>query len=919
MSAPLTFLFTDLENSTSLWERAPDAMRAALAQHDALMHKVIESHHGHVVKDTGDGVMAVFESPLEAIRAALECQQTVSAAKWPEATGPIRVRMGLHTGESQERDGDYYGQTLNRASRVMGIGHGGQVLVSQSTWSLLAGQLPEDASLSDLGEHRLKGIPATVQIYQLRHPDLVADFPPLTSLSTLKHNLPAQLSSFVGREQELADVQQRLASTRLLTLLGPGGMGKTRLMLRVAEEVVDQYADGVWLVELAPVTDPSTIAERIAAALNVQQQPGRPMADTLVDFLRHKEVLLLADNVEHLVGDTAQLAEQLLGSCPQLTVLVTSREALLIGGETTFQIPTLSLPNPEMDSGSVADTEAVRLFLERAQAVRPEFGVSAENSAAVAEIVRRLDGIPLALELAAARLRMLSVEQIEARLSDRFRLLSGGRRTAVPRQQTLEATIDWSWDLLNAEERLLLERLSVFRGGWSVEGAQAVASDGRLDKYEVFDNLEHLVDKSLVTVAFDAAGRARHGMLESVRHYATERLAEAGTGEALRQRHAEYYTAFAEEASPHLVRSDMLPWVDKIVQELDNLRAIMAWTLENQPALALKAAGALLEREAHWLTPREAASWLQPAIVLARDLMKDDQIGIPQKELLRVVMAMGVVQAIMGEATTAAQTFDECIEFGSRAGELRLVAYAVAVKTLQVRFAMPQGWIGEVEDNISVCRDRGYDVELAWLLAVAGFALSAGENAEDALPYWRESVEVFADVDNPYSNLIANRMRMLLAEIHGDVAEAGRQGLAWVESARTLGARRSTAQGLSELGHLLRRAGELGAAEGHYREAIVSWQELGQLPAVAHQLECLSYIAITKGEHSRAAELLGAAGEARRQIHAPSSDPGEIAELTQAMEQVESAIGENDRDNAIAAGKLMTLDDAVNLAVGGSQ
>ncbi len=430
-----------------------------------------------------------------------------------------------------------------------------------STAALIRTATPSQFSLLDLGEHRLKGLKGAEQIFQIKHPALPGEFPALKSLSVLPHNLPARLSTFIGRRKELSEIKRLLKEARLVTLLGPGGTGKTRLMLEVAEELVADYSEGVWLVELAPLTDSNLIAERINAALKVPDQPDKPPIKTLVDYLRHKELLLLLDNTEHLVQKCAELVEHLLAYCPKLVVLTTSREALFISGEMTLQIPSLSLPSEGEAAtlGDIRSTEAVQLFLARTQEVRPGFELDRQNADAITEIIRRLDGIPFALELAAARMRMFTVHQLAERLDDRFRLLTGGRRTALPRQQTLQAMIEWSWNLLSDKERLLLQRLSVFFGGWSLEAAQAVASDDLLDAYDVLDLLEQLVNKSLVTVQYPPVGEARYGMLESIQQFGRDRLLESTQGPRLRDRHAAYFVAFAEEAGPHIAQSPMLP------------------------------------------------------------------------------------------------------------------------------------------------------------------------------------------------------------------------------------------------------------------------------------------------------------------------------------------------------------------------
>jgi class 3 adenylate cyclase len=481
----ITFLMTDVEGSTKLADNHPAAMQEALARHDALAGEIVGGHGGTVVKSRGEGdsLFCVFALASDAVGAALALQQAYQAEPWPAPVAPLRVRMGLHTGDATLRDGDYFGGTVNRCARLRAVGHGGQVLLSQTTYELVRDALPGGAGVKDLGTHGLRDLNRAEQIYQLLHPLLPADFPPLRSQENLPNNLPIQTTSFVGREREIAEVKALLGRTRLLTLTGSGGAGKTRLSLQVAADLLDQYADGVWLAELAPLTDPNLVPQTVAQVLGVREEPGRTITQTLVDYLRPKKLLLLLDNCEHLLTACAQLADTLLRACPDLRILASSREGLNIAGETTYRIPSLSLP-PVGAGQSVPSTpeslsqyEAVRLFIERAQSAQPSFTVTNQNAPAVAQLCYRLDGIPLAIELAAARVRALPVEQIAARLDDRFRLLTGGSRTALPRQQTLRALIDWSYDLLSPEEQTLLRRLSVFAGGWTLEAAEAVCAD----------------------------------------------------------------------------------------------------------------------------------------------------------------------------------------------------------------------------------------------------------------------------------------------------------------------------------------------------------------------------------------------------------------------------------------------------------
>lgn len=913
-----TFLFTDLKDSTPLWEKHPDLMQGLAARHDALIREAIVAHHGQVVKTMGDGFHAVFEAASDGVAAALAGQQAMIGEAWPAETGPLRVRMGLHTGESHEREGDYYGAEVNRAARVMSIAHGGQVLLSEVTAALIRNTLPTSVSLVDLGIHRLKGIGAAEQVFQLCHPQLPLDFPPLKSLSVYRHNLPMQLTSFVGREKEMVEIRRLLKETRLLTLLGPGGTGKTRLMLECAEAVIGDWADGVWLVELAPLTDPDLVDERVAAALQVQEQPGRPMRESLVDYLRRKQLLLLLDNVEHLVQECAGLAQHLLTYCPQLKILATGREPLFIPGEVTLHIPSLSLPvgNGQLDVETIRTSEAVQLFLARSQAFRPDFELGEDNAAAIADIVRRLDGIPLALELVTARLRMLTVEQIAARLTDRFRLLSGGQRTGLPHQKTLQALIDWSWNLLDEKEQILMRRLSVFSGGWSLDAAEVVTVDISLDEHEVFDLLEQLVNKSLVTVQYPESGEARYGMLESIRHYGHDRLSEAGEGETLRDRHADYFVAFAEEAGPHLVWSLNRSWVRQVVAELDNLRAVLKWTVEERPDLALRLAANLFYNEAHSLPLREARSWLELVVEKARDAMEEEGSDFRPVDYLKALIGLGITMASQGGQAEAGKILEEAEQLAIQLGELRHYAFVIAGRQMVSLSGFSAERQQEVEAAIAACRQNQFHLELYNLLTVYAFLLDIHGRSELAKPLFREAAELSRMGKFRHDATIFVSVQFRLVALLENLEEQKSFIASALEKYQALKYRRGVVIGQSAMAHLLRRERQFEEAEAFYRESIAGWQEVGHRSAVAHQLECLAYIAIARGEYERAARLLGAAGATRERLDARSEDPQEIAELAEAMEQLREAMGREQRDKAIAEGRLIGLDDAVQIALG---
>ncbi|MBV8992294.1 MAG: adenylate/guanylate cyclase domain-containing protein [Pseudonocardiales bacterium] len=593
----VTFLLTDVEGSTRLWESVPQAMRAAIARHYEVLDAVICRHGGvrPVEQGEGDSVVAAFARASDAIAAAVEIQRAFVREPWP-AGASLRVRMALHTGEALRRDeGNYFGQAIIRCARLRAIAHGGQTVVSRTTRDLSLDRLPAGVQLVDLGVHRLRDLGRPEQVFGLMHPQLPAEFPPLRSLQSMPTNLPSELTSFVGRHHELTQIGKLLGQARLLTLTGAGGCGKTRLALQAAADALDGYPDGVWWVALAPVEDPALVAAAVIAALGLREAPGRPLVDMLGEYLAARQLLLVLDNCEHLVEACAALVDALLRGCASLTVLATSRAPLGVPGEITWRVPSMAVPAEPVGQPieSLRQFDAVSLFIDRAQQVRPNFAITADTAPAVAQICSDLDGIPLAIELAAARVRMMTPEQICRALSDRFRVLTGGARTVMPRQQTLQASLDWSHDLLTADERTLLRRLSIFAGGWTLDAAEHVCADADLNRYAILDLLTALVDKSLVTP--DEHGpETRYRLLETVRQYSTARLIEAGELHPLRQRHLSYYLALAERAEPQLPSAGPNnPVMDSVTIELPNLRAALDWATTTDPTAGLRLMNAL--------------------------------------------------------------------------------------------------------------------------------------------------------------------------------------------------------------------------------------------------------------------------------------------------------------------------------------
>jgi predicted ATPase/class 3 adenylate cyclase len=598
-SGTVTFLFTDIEGSTRLWESAPDAMRVALARHDEILRGAIESHGGYVFATGGDGFGAAFGRAHDALAAAGDAQTVLSAQRWPDGAA-LRVRMGLHTGEVDERGGDYFGPGVNRAARIMAAGHGGQVLVSGASAAVIGG-----AGLIDLGEHVFAGLDTPERVYQAGE----GRFPPLRSVGAIPSNLPPERSVFVGRERELGVVSGLVRSARVVTLTGVGGVGKTRLAIQAAAGLAPEFPDGVWLAELAPLIDSALVPSALASAVGASVAGGLEATEAVLRFLGQRRALVVLDNCEHVIDAAAALVDRLLGAAPRVRVLATSREALDVAGESAWRVPSLSL----YDSG---EGDALVLFAERAAQVLPGFNLADPviRQAAVA-VCRRLDGIPLAIELAAARAKVLSVDQIAAHLDQRFRLLTRGGRTAVPRQQTLRGAIDWSYELLAAPERSLFDTLGVFAGEFDLA---AVASVADLNEFEALDLVEQLVAKSMVEAD---PSRDRYRLLETLRQYAWDRLAAAGRLAEARDAHAACFAALAgEQAKRQGEGGEQVAALDRLEADYDNLRAALAWLIEQRRAdeaarMAHRLIGLFNIRH-----PREGFGWFQQVVAIAEDL-----------------------------------------------------------------------------------------------------------------------------------------------------------------------------------------------------------------------------------------------------------------------------------------------------------
>lgn len=656
-SGVVAFLFSDIEGSARRWERNPDAMAEALERHNELLRSAIAAHAGYVFKTIGDAFCAVFPTAPDAIAAALRGQRALAAEDFSAVDG-VRVRMAVHAGYAQERDGDYHGPTLNRVARLAAIGHGGQTLISGSAAELLGDVLPEGGELRDLGAHRLKDLSRPEHVYQLCVPDLADTFPPLRSIGYLPNNLPQQLTSFVGRSDLVAELKSLLAEHRLVTLVGTGGAGKTRCAIQTGAELLDRFSDGVWQVELAPISDPALVVETVARVFGVRAVRGEELLASLLTELSGRKVLVLLDNCEHLLEEARRVAAAIAETCPGACILATSREPLGVAGEHVVRMPPLRT------------SEAVELFVDRARAADDRFHLIDEDAPFVDALCRRLDGIPLAVELAAARIRILSPKQLNEKLDERFRVLTGGT-SGLQRHQTLRATIDWSFDLLDERTRALFATFAVFAGGWTLEAAVAVCA-GHADEWETLDAVTSLADKSLVVVETEGEER-RYDMLVSIREYAGDRLAQAGELESAASKHAAFFAGFVASLAPLAQELEDVQWRTEFLRERDNVRAAIDWSVvrKRDPHIGLE----LLSR-IEWpeliANPQDALRWYDAALE-AEDAMPSDLIHA------RVLRHRLYLEWLAGRSIQQREaTARAALAAAQRSGDADEVAYANA-------------------------------------------------------------------------------------------------------------------------------------------------------------------------------------------------------------------------------------------------
>jgi predicted ATPase/class 3 adenylate cyclase/DNA-binding CsgD family transcriptional regulator/Tfp pilus assembly protein PilF len=920
----VTFLFTDIEGSTRFLEARPETYRAALARHDAIIRQAVATHAGVIFQTRGDGFCAAFASPSDSIRAALDAQRALRLEPWEDG-GSIKARMGLHTGEVELQNGEYFGQPLHRCARLMDSAHGGQVVLSAAAQTLVGDALPPGVRLTELGQHHLRDIARPEHLYQLTADDLPSDFPPLRTASRPPNNLPTQATAFVGRERQIQVVCGLLLrpDTRLLTLTGPGGTGKTRLSIQVAAALAGTFVDGVFFVPLASLTDPDLVLSSIAQTLDVSEVAGRPIAASLGNALRQKQLLLVLDNFEQVVSAAPSVAA-LLAAAPGLKALVTSRAALRLYGEREYPVPPLALPDRRAAPSAthLAQYESITLFVDRAQDARPDFALSDQNAGDVAEICQRLDGLPLAIELAAARIRALTPAAMLQRMERRLPLLTGGARDLPARQRTLRDTIAWSYDLLDPDEQALFRRLGVFRG-CTLEAAETVcageparpgATTVALPPLDllVLDGIESLVEKSLVHQDQGADGQPWYRMLETVREFALERLEETGESGAVHRRHALTALKLAESLETGFGGAEETRSHAHLEHEHENLRGALRWCQEHgyaEPSLRLAIAlWPFWAAHGHIAEGRERLDMLLTRF--------PSQAAGPRAVLAaRALYAAATLASIQGDLARARTVHEEALSLRRAHGDRN------SVRASLEGLGLVLGMLGDyadardcLEEGRAIARELQDPIAESTSLSNLGNVAYEAGDLEGARSYF-EAVNVLLDAHDVRLQAIGADLELArIAHDLGDYDEAEALATRARKQYQDTGYRRMEVLALAMHGGIDLERGDRVAARSHLTDGITICRELGDAGTVAQVLERFVELAAAYGHHAEAVRLAGAATSLRERVGAPRSRTGQL-KLDEVLGPARNALSGEVAEAAWQAGLALGMDEAVAAAL----
>ena len=940
-SGIITFLFTDIEGSTKLAQEHPDKWEDLRARHHTILQDAMDAHNGYVFQIIGDAFCVAFPEAIDGLNSAIDAQHKLQNEDWGEA--PIKARMGIHTGMAEiQTDGEYRGYlTMSLVQRVMSAGHGGQILLTQASETVLWKNLPNDVSLRDMGRHKFKDFVQPVGVFQVVAPGLQSEFPALRAPDVFLNNLPTQLTSFIGREKEIAELERELKNNRLITLTGSGGTGKTRLSLQVAHQIMRSFSDGVWFIELAPISNPLLVPNTVANVLHVMEEAGRPLTESLTDWLKDKETLLILDNCEHLIDACAQFADLVLHACPKASLLATSRESLGIAGESSYRVPSLPLPDVHEE---IEENASVKLFIERARQAKADFKITRADKVIIEQICQRLDGIPLAIELAAARVKVLSVQQIDDRLFDRFRLLTGGSRTALPRQQTLRALIDWSYNLLSDDEKKLLRGLAVFVGGWTLDAAESVCGEGRSGTFDVLDVLTHLVDKSLVNVETDG-GDVRYGWLETIRQYAREKLFETDENARSRASHLDYFVQFAEGAEIKLRGREQKRWLARLESEHDNLRAALEWSLKSKPDLGLRLAASLrdfwdthghITEARQWLetmldatqnlppTPARVdafigASWMaarqseveRMKILLDEGTMLAKSLGYKRGVALGLSSRGVIKENFDNDIAQAELLYRQALELWREIGDKLAIGQALdplaSCALRKHEYARAENLYRE---SLALFREMENEREIAGALENLAEVALERRNYSSAHDFAEESLVLYRELEDKHGVATALRALSSALQNEGNMEQARNAGEQSEVVFRELHDRGCMAWTLAILARAAHVQGDLEYAENIAAEAAALLHEIGDKVTETRALEALGRIALARRESSKAIRYFQDGLALLKEVN----DTGQIPSLLEGVGLALTASSQS-RTAILIMGAAEALREKIGLAI----